>query len=89
MNPMDIHESLKKLGQGFFEVHHLMTFRCHRRMKEGSAQEVMVEVSDGGPDMEQGRYSCVARSNDGKTALGNPAESIEDALSLVHWHNLG
>ena len=72
-----------------FEATHVTTFKCYRETAGGRTQEVTVEIQDEGPEVEGARYSCVARSDDGKAASGNPADRVEVALSFVHWGDLG
>lgn len=89
MSEAEIINHLKKVS-GFLEVYHKTSFECSRKAKDGSEQEVLVEILDAGPDVEkpQLRYQCVATTKDGKIATGNPADSIDVALSIVHWHDL-
>ena len=88
MSEAEIINHLKRVS-GFFEVYHKTSFECYRKAKDGSEQEVLVEILDAGPDVDpQRRYQCVATTKDGKIATGNPAASIDVALSIVHWHDL-
>jgi hypothetical protein len=74
---------------GFFEVYHITSFECYRKAKDGTTQEVVVEILDAGSDVNpELRYQCVARTKDGKMASGNPASSIDDVISTVHWYDL-
>ena len=88
---MDSSSIINQLRQNkvanFFEVYHQTYFECYRNAKNGSVQEVLVKILDSGQSEGQ-RYHCIATSKDGKTATGNPAESIELAISWVHWHDL-
>jgi hypothetical protein len=70
-----------------FEAAHVTTFKCYRNSSAGRTQEVTVEILDRGP-AHAPRYSCVARSDDGKTVSGNSADSIDVVLSTVHWWDL-
>jgi hypothetical protein len=88
MLEVEIISYLKKLT-GSSEVYHKTSFECYRKAKDGTEQEVLVEILDGGTDVDpQRRYHCSATTKDGKMATGNPAESIEVVLSLVHWDEL-
>jgi hypothetical protein len=72
----------------FFEVYHKTSFECYRNAKDGSVQEVLVEILDSGPEQLPNRYHVVARSTDGKSASGNPGDSVKVALAFVHWWEL-
>ena len=74
-------------------------FRCYREAADGRAQRIVVEVYDegrrvGAPDddgpqhVAVRRYSCVARSDDGKAASGNSADNVRTALSTMRWKEL-
>lgn len=71
-----------------FEGYSVSTIRLYRNRKDGSVQTVTVEVLDAGPD-QQNRFHVYAKSDDGKSATGNPADTLETALAIVHWGNLG
>lgn len=87
MNEEDIMKKLKK-DAGFFEIYHKTSFWGYRRNANGETQEVSVDILDMGSEAGDSRYSCVANTNDGKTATGNPASSIDVAISIVHWRDL-
>jgi hypothetical protein len=70
-----------------FEAAHVTTFKCYREAANGRTQEVTVEILDRGPG-DFPRYSCVARSDDGKAASGNSADSVDVVLSTLHWWDL-
>ena len=59
------------------------SFRCFRKDNNGNTQEVEVEILDAGPDDPELRYHCTAKSEDGKTATGNPASIIPRAFAYV------
>jgi hypothetical protein len=74
---------------GLFEVSQITSFECYRKAKDGTTQKVIVEILDAGIDVNpELRYQCEARTKDGKIATGNPASSIDDVISTVHWHEL-
>ena len=87
MPDADILERLKR-ASGAFEVYHRTEYTLYRERKGGGVQEVLVEILDAGPSKQHTRYHVHARSENGATATGNPAESIEVALAIVHWGNL-
>jgi hypothetical protein len=70
-----------------FEAAHVTTFKCYREASDGHTQEVTVEILDRGLG-DVPRYSCVARSDDGKAASGNSADSVDVVLSTLHWWDL-
>ena len=70
-----------------FEAAHVTTFKCYRKSADGRTQEVTVEILDRGLG-DSPRYSCVARSDDGKTASGNSADRIDVVLHTLHWGDL-
>ena len=88
MNPADVTRQLKTLaGVRMFEVYHVTSFKCYRRRKDDSVQEVTVEIWDAGPDHPR-RYHCVAQAEDEKRASGNPDQSIEGVLATLNWWDL-
>lgn len=87
MNIEKVLAELKKHAN-FFEVYQKTTFECFRTDKTGNTQKVEVDILDAGPDDPQLRYHCTARSEDGKTATGNPASSIQTLLYGLHWYDL-
>lgn len=86
MNTGEIIAELKKHAD-FESVNHKTAFGCWRTNKKGSPQEVEVCILDAGPT-QQLRYTGIAKSEDGKTAIGNPASTISSALFGVHWDEL-
>jgi hypothetical protein len=88
MNAVEIISELKKHGN-LFEVCQKTTFEGYRKDKSSGIQKVEVSILDAGPDVNPKlRYHCVARSEDGKMATGNPDSSIDMVLLHVHWNNL-
>jgi len=88
---MNNHEIISRLQTvtDSYEVHHKTSFQCFRRAKDGSNQDVTIEIRDAGPDANPNlRYSCVARATDGRSATGNPDFSIDAVLTYVHWWDL-
>jgi hypothetical protein len=80
-----------------FGAAHVTRFRCYREAPDGRAQRVIVEIYDEGlmvkqrddvQEVEIRRYSCVARSDDGKVASGNSADKVSTVLSTLHWWDL-
>ncbi len=70
------------------EAYHVTTFQVVREDKQGNSHLVTVEVLDAGDGEEYPRYMAVARSDNGKAASGSAAESVEAALSILHWYAL-
>ena len=87
MDPRDVMPELKKVAN-FFEVYHTTSFSGYRNRKDGGVQKVLVEIQDAGPVAGEMRYSCVATSEDGRQASGNPGPSIDLVLGTVHWWDL-
>jgi len=74
---------------GILEVYRKKDFLLWRNAKDGSAQEVSLEVLDAGPNFDsERRFTCVARTSNGRSAKGNSARTVETALALVHWWDL-
>ena len=88
MNNDDVIRALKKMG-GAFEVYHKTEFLLYRNAKAGGVQEVTVTILDAGENVDRGlRYQAFATTKDGKSAAGNPADSIETVLAILHWGDL-
>jgi hypothetical protein len=90
LSPDHVRELLLRLpGLNMDEIYHVTTFRCYRRSRETSMQEVIVEILDMGPNAQADlRYSCHASTEDGRFATGNPGKTIDEALAIVHWGDL-
>ena len=86
MNETEMITELKRFA-GFSEVYHKSCFEAYRNTKKGTVQKVSVEILDAGPEVAE-RYFCSATSGDGKTAAGNPAPTINEVLTFVHWQDL-
>jgi hypothetical protein len=78
--------SLKALNI-FSSIRHSTTFKCDRRLSNGSRQEVTIEILDAGPDSGE-RYRVSAISNDDKIAGGNGTDNVDSAIRLVSWSDL-
>jgi hypothetical protein len=90
MNETVIEEVMERLigRAGIVEVYHVTHFQCYRDVEGAYGQKVFVEILDRGPAASSGRYTCVATTEDGKLATGNPAPSIQLAIMGVHWNDL-
>jgi len=62
---------------------HLATFEARWR-----DESVTVEIRDYGPRDPAHRYTCVAKTADGRVAVGNGAETPEMAILVAHWYKL-
>ena len=51
--------------------------------------ETAVTILAGGPWLPSHRYWVKATAEDGREASGDPAETIETALQIVHWNKIG
>lgn len=74
-----------KAVPGAFEAYLRTDYEVYRNKKDGGTQKVNIAVYDSGPSMRSSRYHVVATSDDGRTATGNPAESLEITMAIVHW----
>jgi hypothetical protein len=74
---------------GFFEVNELK-FKCCRKARDGSTQEVWIEVTDAGPNAysAEHRYSVVAKTHDGRETQLKSGPSLKIALGIVAWQML-
>jgi hypothetical protein len=91
MDPVTLIEELKRMPMPKMkDVYVRHTFECWRDDAIGNPQKVMVHIFDAGPGaFPEMRYHCRAELEDGTYAMGNPAESPETALAIVHWNDLG
>ena len=70
------------------EVAHVTMFQGRRKNSKGEPQTVTVKLLDLGPTAQPDlRYYCEATS-EGKSATGNNAATIEEAIAIVHWNQL-
>lgn len=75
---------------GVLQVQLKKEYLVQRKLENDDVQKVTVEILDAGPNVDpQRRFKCIARAADGRTAAGNSAKTIETALALVHWRDLG
>ncbi len=93
MSLSDTMDPLKVIGllrdiDGMQEIAHVTTFRCYREVGGAGMKEVTVEIYDHGPEAGFSRYHCIATTEDGKTAMGNPGGSLEEVIAMVHWGDL-
>ena len=88
MDPIEIISQLQG-KHGFYEVWHQSQFMCYRNAKDGSILEVAVSILDRGPEHGKTRYRVVAKTPDGKAAHSNSEPSVELAIELTNWQDLG
>lgn len=92
MDKHDVQNAITKLRDvlpGRPGVYEKIEFSCYRTHKDGSVQNVTVTILDAGINSPANlRYHVHAEADDGATATGNPENSIESALSNVHWGDL-
>lgn len=88
---MDTNEIIRHLERDgrMFETSRVTTFKGYRRNKAGDNAAITVEVRDAGESAGSSRYAVSAYSEDGKEAHGNEAGTLEEAISIVHWDELG
>jgi len=77
-----------KQNANVVELYQKTTFTGFSEDKNGIVQEVELDILNAGPNRPEHRYRCIARSEDGKMATGNPESTIDMALLHVHWNNL-
>ncbi len=87
---MDVAELLGRVksAAGLFEAYEVRTVTGYRNAKDGGVQEVTIQILDAGPDFGGHRHQVIATDEQGRSAAGNPMDSIGDALAVVHWSNL-
>lgn len=90
MEPHAILAWLEKDRDVFFEGYHIhSSYLGYHKRPDGTTTKVTVTVYDRGLNAAADyRYHVDAVTEEGARATGNPAESIESALAMVHWHNL-
>lgn len=77
--------ALAELNRLFSEAWHRTDFTVYT----GHGHEVTVAILDGGPENPNARYCAKATTEDGRQASGNACESVQTALQIVHWHEIG
>jgi hypothetical protein len=77
-----------KNASGCSELASVQHFRGERRRNDGAVQEVEIKVFDGGVNSPV-RWSIVATDEDGREVTGNPSADLTDAITTVHWAELG
>lgn len=88
---MDTNEIIGHLERdgGMSGTSQVTTFKGYRENKAGDKVEITVEVRDAGESAGSSRYAVSAFSEDGKEAHGNEAGTLEEAIPIVHWDELG
>lgn len=73
------------------EAVEVRTFVAFIENDGGGQTEVMIELRDTGQPagLGPGRYQVVARDDLGNATSGNAADTVQTALSIVHWQGLG
>ena len=87
MGDKDIHEAVSALAN-LSNVQRVLHFNATRKTQDGRDESVMIEIHDTGQDCEWGRYTVVARNEQGRGTSGNSFNTIGPALACVHWHKL-
>lgn len=87
MSDAEILECLKRVA-GISDAYLRREFTVFRETQDGDLQEVTVVVLDAGPSRKGARFHVFATTEDGGRASGNPAESLDSALAIVHWSDL-
>lgn len=90
---LKVFAALRRLSGMSDEVYRARTYVAYRRLKQVGIgnQKITLQIFDAGPDAPNLliRFHCVATTNDDKSATGNGAQTLEQALSNVHWRDLG
>lgn len=88
---IDIDETIRSLERngGLFEVCEVHSFEGYRDTDSGQPQTVYVRIFDAGQSAGDMRYAVEARTEDGKLTRGNEAESVDVALAITRWNELG
>ena len=83
----EVRRLLASKVKGLSEVN---TVECHLATFEALWRDepVTVEIRDYGPRDPAHRYMCVAKTEDGRVAAGNGAETPEMAIRIAHWDKL-
>ena len=76
--------AIEQLDRLFSETWHRPAFTVLSR-----GHETAITILDGGPRLPSHRYWAKATAEDGREASGDPAETIETALQIVHWNKIG
>ena len=72
---------------GMSETSQVTTFECIRENADGSLREITVEVLDAGKRAKARRYAVNVRfEGGGDDIIGNPAATLDEALSDVGVH---
>jgi len=69
------------------ELYQVTRFSGFRTGRDGKLQEVTIEIFDAGESTTL-RFHCVARTEDGRMATGNPEKTVDVAIACVHWNEL-
>jgi len=80
--------SIKTSVPGAFEVYRRYEFVGYREMRRGGTEGFRVELLDAGPSDPHIRYTVKVETEHGGRAVGNPAESIEIALMILHMEHI-
>lgn len=79
-------DQLMRAG-GFSELYQATSFVGTRTDHEGEERDVTIQLLDAGPAVPD-RYLVYAEDELGRTATGEPAATIEEAIAQTHWHEL-
>ena len=82
---LDTDAAIVELGRLFSEAWHRTDFTVYTT----DGHKIAVTILDAGPTGSRNRYCVKATTEDGRMASGNAAESIDAALSIVHWGEIG
>ena len=77
-------DAIELLDRFFSETWHRTEFTAYT-----AGREIAITIFDGGPRDPHNRYYVSATVEDGRKASGNPADTVETALQIVHWKDVG
>ena len=81
---INIKDTIELLDRFFSETWHRTEFTAH-----AAGRGIAITIFDGGPRDPLNRYYVSATAEDGRKASGNPADTVETALQIVHWKEIG
>ncbi len=91
MSKIEIEAALAFLKKHYTSATHVTTFECYREkpgVKQQSLQKLKVEIHDYGEKVDHGRYMCVIRLEDGRSAPSNLMQTVESAIATVKMGDL-
>lgn len=91
MDPNERQKVINFLTQqvDFSEAYHLTSFVGFRELPEdGSIKQVSIQILDAGSNSGHPRYQASVQDEDGRMAHGEPADTLDELLTGIHWFHL-